>query len=58
MEDEVETAMDQLMNMLKLDRWYGGGLARHSLLALFNMLGEDHELVKKYRLRLFDALGN
>jgi len=56
MNDEIEASLNQLLHMLGLDRYYRQELARHGMLALFNMLGDDHDLVKSYRPRLLDVI--
>lgn len=56
MSDEIEASLNQLLHMLGRDRYYRQELARHGMLALFNMLGDDHELVKSYRPRLLDVI--
>lgn len=47
--DDYEGAIVQLIEILKLDPKYRNGTGRHSLLALFDMLGDDDERVKRYR---------
>jgi putative thioredoxin len=56
MNDEIEGSMNQLLTMLKQDRHYRQELARLGILALFNMLGDDHDMVKAYRPRLMDVI--
>jgi thioredoxin-like negative regulator of GroEL len=54
----AEQQLDQAEQILKqtpvinIDRFYREKLARKSIVALFNMLGEDHKLVRQYRPRL------
>ena len=47
--DEYEAALQALIVILKTDREYDNGAARRGLLAVFDTLGGDHELVKRYR---------
>lgn len=54
--DDYEGAIVQLIEILKLDPQYRNGAGRHSLLALFDMLGDDDERVKRYRAQLSEAL--
>lgn len=51
----VPEAMDQLLDIVRLDPGYGDGAARQKLLALFDVLGDD-PLVGQYRRRLFAML--
>lgn len=54
--DDYEGAIVQLLEILKLEPKYRNGSGRNSLLALFDMLGDDDERVKRYRPLLADAL--
>lgn len=47
--DEYEQALQALIVILRSDRDFDGGAARRGLLAVFDTLGGDHELVKRYR---------
>ena len=47
--DRYEAALQALIVVLKVDRGYEDGAARRALLAIFDTLGGDHDLVKKYR---------
>ena len=47
--DAYEEALRALIVILRADRDYEQGAARRGLLAIFDTLGGDHELVKKYR---------
>ena len=47
--DEYEQALQALIVILKADREYETGAARRGLLAVFDTLGGDHELVRRYR---------
>lgn len=53
MVDEYEPALKQLMEILRLDRHYRDNLAQRGLLALFSLLNDQDELIKKYRAELF-----
>ena len=54
--DDYEGAIVQLIEILKLDPKYRNGAGHHSLLALFDMLGDEDERVKRYRAQLSEAL--
>jgi len=47
--DEYEAALQALIVVLRIDREFDDGAARRGLLAIFDTLGGDHELVKRYR---------
>lgn len=51
-----EQAMQQLLNLFKLNRQYQGDLARKTLVQLFELLGNDHPLVTNYRRKLYQVL--
>lgn len=48
--------LGHLVDLAMVDRQFGGGLARRATVALFNLLGQDHELTRAYRQRLAMAL--
>jgi putative thioredoxin len=47
--DRYEAALQSLIVILRADRDFDGGAARRGLLAIFDTLGSDHELVRRYR---------
>lgn len=51
----VQTAMDELLTLIRTDPQYNDGAARQKLLAMFNILGDD-PLVGQYRRKLFALL--
>src|SRR4051794_3037213 len=51
-----EQALDQLLEMLKRDRTFGGDIARKTMVTLFDLLGNDHPVVRRYRKELAAAL--
>jgi putative thioredoxin len=53
MADDYETALQQLIEIVRRDRSWKDDLARHGLLALFETLGGDSDLVRRYRAELF-----
>jgi len=54
--DRMEAAMDAFMSILQRDREFRDDIGRRSLLAVFDILGNDSELVQRYRRQLFNAL--
>jgi len=48
-DDDYESAMHQLLEIMRRDRRYGDGAGRLGLLAVFRILGNEHPLVGKYR---------
>jgi putative thioredoxin len=54
--DRMEDAMDAFMYILQHDRAFRDDAGRKGLLAVFELLGNEGELVKSYRRRLFNAL--
>jgi putative thioredoxin len=55
LQDDYGGAMDQLIEILRRGPNFREGAARRGLLALFDLLGPDHELVARYRARLFEV---
>ncbi len=51
-----EAAIQNLLEIVKRDRKYRDDAGRKALLAVFQLLGNTHELVKKYRPLLANAL--
>ena len=54
-DQDVESAMQMLVALVRKDRQYGDDAARNTLLKLFDMLG-DSPLVPVYRRQLFNLL--
>lgn len=50
------SALDGLLEILKQNKKYRGGLAQKVILALFELLGEDDELTRSYRAELASIL--
>lgn len=50
--DDLEPAMDGLLALALETPDYREGIGRRALLALFGMLGAEHELTRRYRARL------
>jgi putative thioredoxin len=51
-----EAAFEQLMELVRRDRRFGDDAGRKTMIELFNLLGNEHELVGKYRRLLSAAL--
>ena len=56
MENDYETALELLLTLMQKDRKYGDDAARKDMLRIFELLGGQGELVKRYRNRMFNAL--
>jgi putative thioredoxin len=57
LEDDFETALAQLLDILHRDRQFRHGAARTGINALLQLLGRDHPLTREYRPQVLDALG-
>jgi putative thioredoxin len=53
---DYATALSEWLEVLRRDRRYGDDLARRSILAAFDVLGEGHELTASYRRRMASLL--
>ncbi len=53
---DFEAALEQLLTLLRKDRNYADDAARKGMLAIFELLGGEGELVQRYRTRLSMAL--
>ncbi len=54
-ESDYPAAVERFMDVLKTDRYHDDDGSRKACIAIFNLLGPDHEVTKKYR-RTFDML--
>jgi putative thioredoxin len=54
--DRLQEAMDELLTIIQNDRSFGDDAARKGLLAVFELLGEENDLVATYRRRLSSAM--
>ena len=54
--DRLQEAMDELLTIIQNDRSFGDDAARKGLLAVFELLGEEDELVTTYRRKLSSAM--
>ncbi len=52
----IEAALDGMLEILKQDKGYRSGQPRKIILAVFELLGNDHPLVIDYRAQLANAL--
>lgn len=56
LQGQFELAFEQLLEIVKRDRNYNDDAGRKALLKLFELLGDNHELVNSYRRKLALAL--
>lgn len=56
MENDYEGALELLMALMQKDRGYGDNVAQKEILRIFELLGGQGELVKRYRNRMFNLL--
>ncbi len=49
LEDRFQEAMDRFLQVIAKNKNYGEGKVRQAMLALFEVLGPDHELTHQYR---------
>ena len=54
--DQLESAMQELLYILQHDRKFGDDAGRKGLLAVFDLLGNEGDLVADYRRKLFNSL--
>lgn len=53
---DLDGALRHLVELAMLEREFGDGLARRASVALFDLLGQDHDLTREHRKRLAMAL--
>ncbi len=53
---DFATALDQWLELMRRDRGFGDDVARRSMLAVFDLLGNEDELVAAYRRRMASLL--
>ena len=53
---EYEAALEQFIEILRIDRAFRDDAGREGLLSVFEMLGNDHPLVGRYRARMSSLL--
>jgi len=56
LQGQFEIAFEQLLEVVKRDRQFQDDAGRKALLKLFDLLGDKHELVSRYRRKLAMAL--
>jgi putative thioredoxin len=56
MQNQLEPALDHLLTLMRKDREYGDDAARKAMIQVFDILGSDHPITKKYRTRMFNYL--
>ncbi|MET0070058.1 MAG: thioredoxin [Candidatus Thiodiazotropha sp.] len=56
MDNDYEGALELLLTLLQKDRSYGDNAAQKEMLRIFELLGGQGELVKRYRNRMFNLL--
>jgi putative thioredoxin len=56
MQNQLEHALDHLLTLMRKDREYGDDAARKAMIQVFDILGSDHPITKKYRTRMFNYL--
>ncbi len=56
MQTDYEQALELLLKLMQKDREYGDDAGRKGMLQVFDLLGGEGELVKRYRNRMFNAL--
>ena len=56
MENRYEDALELFLRLMQKDRSYGDDAGRKGMLKVFELLGGEGELVKRYRSRMFNAL--
>lgn len=55
--DDFATALDHLLQIVRQDRSYLGGLPRKTMLVIFSLLGEQHTLSRDFHSALGEVLG-
>lgn len=56
LQNDFAGALAQLLEIVRLDREFREDAGRKGMIAIFNMLGQEHELVASYRPLLAEAL--
>lgn len=54
--DDYDTALMNLLELVKRDRAFGNDIGRRAIIAIFDLLGNQGELVNRYRSGLFAVL--
>lgn len=53
---DLESALENLLTLLRRDRQYGDDAARKGMLAIFDLLGGSGDLVTRYRAKMLSSL--
>ncbi|HYX34955.1 MAG TPA: thioredoxin [Oligoflexus sp.] len=56
LEDRFQDAMDRFLQIIAKNKNYGEGKVRQAMLALFEVLGPDHELTHQYRRKFANLI--
>lgn len=56
LDSQYDTALDNLIELLRRDPHYADNAARQGLLAVFDLLGDEDERVNQYRRKMFALL--
>jgi putative thioredoxin len=56
MQNDHEGALELLLKLMQQDREYGDDVARKDMLRIFELLGGQGDLVKRYRNRMFNLM--
>ncbi|XOV87477.1 MAG: tetratricopeptide repeat protein [Pseudomonadota bacterium] len=54
--DDIEEALDCLLDVLKKDKTFGDEIARRTMIKVFDLLGKGNELATSYRRKMFTFL--
>ena len=55
-EGDYASALEQLLQLVMVDRQYNDDAGRRAMLSIFTLLGDDHELTAQYRRKMFNAM--
>jgi len=55
-EDELLGAMDELLEVIRLDRSYEDDIGVKGMVSILNMIENDPDLVKRYRKKMIDSM--
>lgn len=55
-DDQMEAALEQLLDMMKRDRGFQDEIARKTMIKVFDLLGKGNELATAYRRKMFTFL--
>lgn len=55
-QEQYENAFEQLFEIIKIDRGFQDDIGRQTVISIFTLLGNQHELVRTYRRKLASLL--